>query len=543
MQNSNNKVAQNGSLISAALILGIASLVSRLVGLVRERVFTTSFGAGDTFDAFVAAFRVPDLIFNLIVIGALSAAFIPLFTQKLISGNRQEGVDHAFAFAGSVLNIMVAAVGILSIIYAIFASQLMPLIAPGFMDEKLELTIRLSRIMAMQPILLAVSFVFSGVLNSFKRFVAYALAPILYNLGIIFGVVVLVPLMGIIGLGWGVVLGAALHALAQLPSMLAVGWRWRPVLVSSWQDLQKLWRMMLPRVFGLAAQQVNLLVVTILGSGLLAGSITAFHLANNIQYLPIGIFGIAFSQAAFPTLAEQIARGRSSEFRHTLTRTFRYILFFVIPISAFFFLLRAQIVRVLFGDGAFDWDDTILTYQTFGYLIISIFAQATIPLLTRAFYARHDTRTPLVISAVSMMLNLALAFSLAPRYGIQGLAMAFSVSAIVQLVLLLGTLHWQLHGFDDRQVIISLAKIVVATVVASAVLQLLKYPVHLLVNMQKFWGVFTQLLVTATAGIIVYLVLVWLFKSDELMALRKYLPRQFKPVAGQDTSRFSEIPE
>lgn len=537
------KTLQNGSLISAALIVGTASLLSRLVGLVRERVFTTSFGAGDTFDAFVAAFRIPDLIFNLIVIGALSAAFIPLFTEKLVSGDGKEGSDHAFAFAGSVLNIMLAAVGVLSVLYFLFAGSLMPVIAPGFTGEKLELTIRLSRIMALQPALLAVSFVFSGVLNSFKRFIAYALAPILYNIGIILGVLVLVPIMGISGLAWGVVLGAALHTLVQLPSMLAVGWRWRPVLVSQWSDIRRLWRMMVPRVFGLAAQQVNLLVVTVLGSGLLAGSITAFHLANNIQYIPIGIFGIAFSQAAFPTLAEQVARGQKDQFRHTLTRTFRYILFFVIPISAFFFLLRAQIVRVLFGDGAFDWEDTILTFETFGYLIISIFAQATIPLLTRAFYAQHDTKTPLFVSVISMVLNVGLAFYLSPIYGVQGLALAFSVSAIVHLILLLGALHWQMHGFDDRKVIISLSRIVLATIVASVVVQLLKYPVAQIVNMQKFWGVFTQLIVTASAGIGVYLVVAWLLKSDEIIALKKYLPRRFTPLSSTDTPRFSEIPE
>jgi len=537
------KTLQNGSLISAALIVGTASLLSRLVGLVRERVFTTSFGAGDTFDAFVAAFRIPDLIFNLIVIGALSAAFIPLFTEKLVSGDGKEGSDHAFAFAGSVLNIMLAAVGVLSVLYFLFAGSLMPVIAPGFTGEKLELTIRLSRIMALQPALLAVSFVFSGVLNSFKRFIAYALAPILYNIGIILGVLVLVPIMGISGLAWGVVLGAALHTLVQLPSMLAVGWRWRPVLVSQWSDIRRLWRMMVPRVFGLAAQQVNLLVVTVLGSGLLAGSITAFHLANNIQYIPIGIFGIAFSQAAFPTLAEQVARGQKDQFRHTLTRTFRYILFFVIPISAFFFLLRAQIVRVLFGDGAFDWEDTILTFETFGYLIISIFAQATIPLLTRAFYAQHDTKTPLFVSVISMVLNVGLAFYLSPIYGVQGLALAFSVSAIVHLILLLGALHWQMHGFDDRKVIISLSRIVLATIVASVVVQLLKYPVAQIVNMQKFWGVFTQLIVTASAGIGVYLVVAWLLKSDEISALKKYLPRRFTPLSSTDTPRFSEIPE
>ena len=530
----------NGSFVSAAFILGVASLLSRLVGLVRERVFTTQFGAGDTFDAFVAAFRIPDAIFNLVVIGALSAAFIPLFTEKLV---KHRDAKDAFAFASSILNLIMVAVALLGLVYALTAPWLVPLITPGFSGEKLELTIMLSRIMALQPIILAISFVASGVLNSFKRFVAYALAPISYNIGIIFGVLYLVPMIGPAGLGWGVVIGAFLHVAVQLPSLWAVGFRWQGIFISSWTDIKSIWMMLLPRVFGLAAQQVNLLTVTVLGSGLLAGSISAFYLANNIQYVPVGIFGLAFAQAVFPTLAEQIARGEKKQFRNTLTKTFRYVLFLVIPTSVFFFLLRAQIVRVLFGDGAFDWQDTIMTFETFGALTISIFAQATIPLLTRAFYVQQDTKTPVIISVLSIALNVGLALWLAPRMGVQGLAVAFSASAIFNLLLLLGTLHWQLDGFNDKEVLTSVARISLATVLGGAVLQILKVPIALVVNMERFWGVATQLGVTFLAGLGIYFVACYLMKSPELAVIRKYLPRRFKLKAGLETPRFGGLLE
>lgn len=535
------EIQGNGSVISAALILGVASLVSRIVGLVRERVFTTTFGAGDTFDAFVAAFRIPDVIFNLVVIGALSAAFIPLFTAKLIHG--EQGKKEAFRFATSVLNMIMVVVGVLTVLYIVFAKPFVHLITPGFSGEKLALTIMLSRVMALQPIILSLSFVMSGVLNSFKRFVAYALAPISYNVGIIFGVLVLVPVMGISGLGWGVVLGAVLHVLVQLPSFLRVGWRWQAVWVSSREDMHTLWTMVLPRVFGLAAQQINLLVVTILGSGLLAGSISAFHLANNIQYVPVGIFGLAFAQAAFPTLAEHAAKKEMAKLRHSLTKTFRYILFLVLPMSVYFFLLRAQIVRVLFGDGAFDWQDTIMTFQTFGALTVSIFAQATIPLLTRAFYVRHDTKTPVIISFISIALNVILALTLSPLYGVVGLAVAFSASAIFNLVLLLGVLHFQLKGFDDRQVLLSTLRITVATTIGGVVLQFLKYPVAQLVDMQRFIGVATQMTVTFTAGLLVYMLVCLALKSPELLAIKKYIPKRFKMLPGVETSRFEGLLE
>jgi putative peptidoglycan lipid II flippase len=538
------RAPRNGQLIPAAIILGVASLASRVVGLVRERVLTTTFGAGDVFDAFVAAFRVPDLIFNLVVLGALSAAFIPLFTEKLVAGKKSE--KRAFEFATSVLNAVLIVVGVVSLLYMFFADKLIGFIAPGFEGEKLELTIALSRVMALQPLLLGISFVMSGILNSYKRFFVYALAPILYNIGIIIGVTVFVPLVGIIGLAWGVVLGAALHMLIQLPSAIAVGFSWRPVLHWASDDFKRLWKMMIPRVVGLAAMQVNLMTVTVIGSTLLTGSIAVFHLANNVQYLPVGIFGIAFAQAAFPTLAEQIARKRKREFVLTLTRTFRYIMFFVVPVSLFFFLLRAQIIRVLFGDGAFDWEDTVLTLETFGWLVVSIFAQATIPLLARAFYVQQNTKTPVIISVISMVVNVVLALVLAPSMGVQGLALAFSVSAVVNLMLLLGVLHWQLKGFDDRAVLMSLLRIVVAALVGGVVVQVLKYPVATVVDMRRFWGVFVQLVVAGGGGVLVYAAVAWLLGSGEMAAIKKYLPRKPKLEElppGTDTSRFEGLVE
>lgn len=532
---------KNGSVIPAALILGASSLASALVGLLRQRVFTTTFGAGDTFDAFVAAFRIPDLVFNLVVVGALSAAFIPLFTEKLVKG--EGGKARAFDFALAVLNTVLVAVVVLMILYFLLADAIVPLITPGFSGEKLTLTIALSRIMALQPVLLAISFVLSGILNSFKRFVVYALAPILYNIGIIFGVLVLVPVVGVTGLAWGVVLGALLHMLVQLPSVWRQGLRWRPTWGWGAGDVAALWRMLVPRVFGLAAQQINLLVVTIIGSSLLAGSITAFHLANNVQALPIGIFGLAFAQAAFPTLAEQVARGRRAAFLTTLTRTLRYILFFVIPLSVFFFLLRAQIIRVLFGDGAFDWEDTILTFETFGWLTLSIFAQATIPLLTRAFYVRQNTITPVIISSASIAVNVILAVWLSPKMGVQGLALAFSVAAVLNVLLLLISLRQQLHGFQGYEVFQSVWRMVVAALAAGAVVQALKYPVAGIVDMQRFWGVATQLLVTGGVGVAVYIILCWVLKCEELQTLRHYIPRRFLPPAADETTRLGGLLE
>lgn len=545
MEMSMNKSSVQGGIISAAVVLGVASLGSRLAGLLRERVLTTVFGAGDIFDAFVAAFRLPDLIFNLIVVGALAAAFIPLFTEKLVKGEKKGQSSDAMYFANSVMNLVFLVVAVLSGIYILLANYLVPIITPGFSGEQLQLTIMLSRIMALQPVFLSVSFIFSGVLNSYKRFVAYAFAPILYNVGIIIGVLFLVPKIGIAGLGWGVVLGAALHMLVQMPSVLAVGWHWQPVMSWTSEDIKTLRRMILPRMFGLSTQQVNLFLVTILGSTLAAGSISVFHLANNVQGVPIGLFGIAFAQAAFPTMAEQQSRKNYQGFRRTVTRTFRYILFFIIPISVFFFLLRAQLVRVLFGAGAFDWEDTVLTLETLGLLLLSLFAQASIPLLARAFYVRQNTITPVIISLISIVLNIGLAIILAPWMGVQGLALAFSVAAVAQLFMLLGTLYHVLHGFDDREVLLSLVKITFASLGAGLVVQEIKYPVSLMVDMRQLWGVATQLFLALGAGGLAYIGLSWIFRCDELTVLVRYMPRKIrgKLVLSVETSRFESMSE
>jgi putative peptidoglycan lipid II flippase len=328
--------------------------------------------------------------------------------------------------------------------------------------------------------------------------------------------------------------------------VLRVGYRWQAIVHWSNKDATALRRMIIPRMFGLAGQQVNLFLVTIIGSTLTAGSITVFHLANNVQSLPIGMFGLAFAQAAFPTLAEQVAQKEHQQFLNTLTKSFRYILFFIIPLSLWFFLLRAQMIRVLFGAGQFDWEDTILTYETFGVLLMSLFAQATIPLLARAFYVRQNTAIPVTISLVSIVINVVLALLLAPSMGIQGLALAFSVAAIVQLVLLLATLHWQLGGFNDLEVITSIAKVTLAALLAAVVLQALKYPLARLVDMDRGWGVLVQMSGSFSGGMAAYLWLCLLFQCDELAALQKYLPRRRKKLQlppATETPRFGGLPE
>ncbi|HTW96375.1 MAG TPA: murein biosynthesis integral membrane protein MurJ [Candidatus Methylomirabilis sp.] len=509
------------SITVAAILVAGSSLASRLLGVLRDRILAGQFGAGATLDAYYAAFRVPDLIFNLLVLGALSAGLIPVFTCliKDFKGTVMNlfGLENneAWRLINNVLNLMLISLGLLSLAGIIFAGPLIrTVIAPGFTPALQEQTAALTRIMFLSPLLLGISSILSGVLQSFKRFFIYSLAPIMYNLGIIAGALFLVPVWGIYGLAWGVVAGALLHMLIQLPSVLALGYKYAPILNLADRGLRKIIIMMVPRTLSLAISQLNLVVITAIASTLAVGSLTVFNLANNLQYFPIGIFGVSFAIAAFPALAA--AAGDHKKLVANFSSAFRQILFFIVPSTVLLLVLRAQIVRVILGTGQFTWENTILTFNTLGYFSISLFAQATIPLLIRVFYAREDSKTPFIVGLFSVAANLFLAFYLSARYGVGGLALAFSLGNIFNFVLLWLMLHLELGELDENRIVKSVLKFSVAALACGYVAQQMKGIVWPFVDMTKFLGVLVQGTVAGLLGLAAYVLLCWLLKSEEL---------------------------
>lgn len=513
--------AQSHSITGAAVLLGAASFVSRLIGVMRDRVFAHYFGAGDVLDAYYAAFRIPDLVYNLLIVGALSAGFIPVFIEVLHKDEEKAGklVDSVITILGIVL---IVVCGVL-----FFATPaLMKALVPGFEADKLQLATMLTRIMFLSPILLGVSSVMSGILQAYKNFFVYSLTPIMYNLGIIIGTLILVPLIGISGLAWGVVIGAVLHLAIQIPSIIRHGFRYRPSL--RWSAyVKKIAILMTPRALGLAANQINLIVITTLASTLAVGSITVFNFANNLQYFPIGIIGLSFSIAAFPTLAQFAAEMRTREMIDQLSLTIRQIIFLIVPVTIIFLLLRAQIVRVVLGTGQFDWDATILTANTLAFFSFSLFAQSLIPLLARSLYALQDTWTPFVISLGTAFLNIIMSFYMKDAWGVIGLALAFSLSMIVQLALLWLTVRKQLGTLKELTLLHSLYKISVSALIMAIVIQMLKEPIASLVNMTRFWGILTQGTFAAMGGIFVYGALCRIFKVEEMLLFQKSLARRW----------------
>ena len=538
---------QINSITIAALLVALSSLVSRFLGIFRDRILAGQFGAGDTLDVYYAAFRIPDLIFNLLVLGALSAGFIPIFVEllkqpldKLKSGLGGEKFSSAWKLANNVINVMGLALIVLSLIGIVFAPGIMKLIVPGFSPEKRALAAGLTRIMFLSPIFLGLSSVLGGILQSFKRFFVYSLSPIVYNIGIIIGALYFVPIWGVFGLAWGVVLGAFLHMVVQLPMAYKLGFRYRPLFNLRSGNLRHIAVMMIPRTLSLAISQINLLVITVIASTLMSGSLTVFNLANNLQSFPIGIFGISFAVAAFPTLAGMAFD--KSKLISSFSRVFRQIMFFIVPSTVLLITLRAQIIRVILGTGRFDWEDTIMTINTLSYFTLSLFAQASLPLLTRVFYARRNATTPFYVGLVSIIINIGLSLWL-PRIvvcqqfggsgvdtcaplGVAGLALAFSISSIINFFILWIILHLELGSLEESRVLVSAAKFSGAALALGITVQSIELLVLPFVDMTRLWGVLTQGLCAGGTGILVYLAFCSLFRSEELFSFWESLKRR-----------------
>lgn len=522
------------TIISAAVIVASASLASRLLGVIRDRILAGEFGAGSELDIYYAAFRLPDLVYSLIVAGALSAGFIPIFAE-LVNGHKFP--KNAWHVANGVLNILLIFLAIICLLLAIFAPWIIPLLAPGFDSEQLELTILLSRIMFMSPFFLGLSALFGGVLQTYKRFLLYSIAPIFYNLGIIIGALFFVDIWGLKGLAVGVILGAFLHMSVQIPGAYALGWRYE--LTLPWQDkyIRKIGKMMIPRIMSLAVSNINLIIITAIASTMAAGSIAVFNLANNLQYFPIGIIGFSFAIAAFPTISEFAADKSWLKYKKAFSNTVRDILFFIVPASVIFLLLRAQIVRVVLGSGQFTWEDTILTADALAFFALSLFAQSILPLIVRMFFAIKDTTVPFLSAFVSVLLNVILSLWLIQDLGVAGLALAFSISSIFNVVLLWVILRVKVGYLYEYPIVRSLYKITVAALAMGLVIQVTKVVVEPYLNMQKFWGIATQGAIAAILGLIVYGSICLILRSPEMLNFkasvqRRLFKKYYKPKEG-----------
>ena len=501
---------ESGSIGRAAVLLAAASIISRFLGVFRDHLLATTFGAGAQLDAYYAAFRLPDTLYNLIILGALSAGFLPIFAEL----KEKKGREEAFAFASQVFGWFACALALLALVGIVFAETLVPIMVHGFSGERLDLTVKLTRILFLSPVLLGVSAVFGGVLQSMRKTLAFAFAPVWYNVGILLGIVLLTPWFGVTGVAMGVLVGAFFHVLTQGIGARRLGLAW-PTRLRFTPELKRLLVLTGPRLAALGSSQVSLVVMLSFASTLQTGSVAVFQLGNNLQSFPLGVVGISFAVAAFPLLSEAAGKGAFDVYHDILGKTGRRILFFLLPLSLLFILLRAQLVRLILGDGQFDWAATIATAEVVGWLSVSLVAQALIPLLARAFYALQSTWTPFFVTMFGELLTIGLAWQLKGVYGVRGLAMAFSVASIVQLICLWMALRRRVGARSQSTFIALGVRSFAACVPALTMAWGLRQIVGTIFPLRTFWQVALQFgLASAGAGV-VYLGVMYLLEAEE----------------------------
>ena len=447
------------ALARAGLIVSGAFLVSRVFGWVRLVVIGNTFGASADLDAFFAAFRVPDLLFQLVAAGALSSALIPVVSGLLAT----EGEARAWRVVSTVLNTMLVALAVLSAVAFIAAPQIVGAIAQGFDAATTERTITLTRIMLLSPTFLAVGAVATSLLNARDRFAAAALSPIVYNLAIIGAALFLAPTMGVEGLAIGVVAGALSHVLVQVLPMRAIGFRYTAAIDVSDAAARKALGLMVPRAVGLGASQITFLVVTSLATTLGVGAVTAFTIAFTLLQIPMGVIGVPLGVVLFPSMSREAATGNVEQVVWLLTRALRLLAFVMLPVAALFAVLRVETVAILFR--SFDAAAVALTASALLALLVGLIAHAFIALLARAFYAQQDTVTPVLAAVAAVVINTTLAIALVGPLGLPGISLAIAIAAWVEATALLLILRSRLRPMPLR----ALAAVGVRTVLATAI--------------------------------------------------------------------------
>jgi putative peptidoglycan lipid II flippase len=521
------------SILSAALIMMVLMLFSRVLGLIRNWVLAGRFGAGNELDIYNAAFVLPDLLANILITGALSVAFIPVFTTLIADKKEKE----AWEMGSTLINASVFIYLVLSVVFIIFAPQLSRLLVPGFTTAQQDEVANITRLLVFAELFLICGSFLTSVLQSYHRFIVSAMAPVVYNLGIILGIIWLSPYFGIYGVVMGVIIGAIMHFLIQLPIARGLGYRYRFVLnLTDWSVL-KVARLSLPRAIGVGLAQLEWVVSVFLASFSIAGSVTVLKFASDLQNFPIGLFGMAIATASLPTLSSEWATNNLKDFKQTFLSSLHQILYLAVPMSVILMVLRIPVVRLALGSsGKFTWEDTVLTAVTLSFFAVGVFGAASYLLVARAFYAMHDTLTPLRVSVISLLLHILIStffVSFVPfEMRVIFIAISTSITSIVAFLLSLFILSRRVGGFGTSELYLPALKIFVASVVMGVVLYLPlhvrfydRYVIDYIIDTTRTLNLLALTLAVGFTGLVVYLLLTWWFRSEELKTFLKMLDK------------------
>lgn len=497
----------------------MAFVISNIFGLLSKTLIARTFGTGMYSNAYFAANRFSEILFNLVAGGALGSAFIPVFTGMLAKEEREK----AWKLASSITNLVTLILTIFSILSIIFARSIVRhILAPGFPPEESLLTEQLLKIQVLSSVIFGISGLIMGILNAHQHFLLPALAPAMYQIGIILGVMVLAPKMGVYGLAWGVVIGAGLHLLIQLPKLLKLPHRkYRLMFGLKLPEVREVARLMGPRLLGVAIVQLNFLMNTYLASFQPRGSISAISLAFPLMLMPEAAIAQSIAIAALPTFSLQVARNRLDEMRSSLSAVLRITLMLAVPATIGLVLLREPIVRVLYEGSQFTRSSTDLVTWALLWYGLGMVGHSIVEISSRAFYALHDTKTPVFVGVGAMSLNLIFSFvfvALFRRIGWKphgGLALANTVATFIESVFLIYLLGRRMQGIEGKRIIRSFLKFLIAGIAMGLSLYFLLE--RLMIQSQVL-----KLGIEVLLGMVVYLCLIVLLRSEELKSLLNF---------------------
>lgn len=521
----------------SAAIIAFSVGISAILGLLRDRLLVNHFNVSEL-DIYFAAFAIPDFVYGIIITGGIISAFLPVFSQTI-----EKSKEDGWNLANNTLNILFVALSFLCSLLFLLTPYLVKIIAPGFSEELLNATIILTRIMLISPIILGLSSLFSGILQYFDRFLAYSLAPIFYNVGIIFGILFFTPYFGITGLAYGVIFGSVLHLFIQIPIAYFSGFSYRPIINFKQKEIKRIFYLIIPRIIGQASSKINIIVITAIASTLTAGSISVFNLANHLQSFPVRVIGVAFAVAAFPAFSKSIATQNTKKFLKNFSRVICQVLFLIIPASILVFLLRAQIVRLVLGTEGFGWRETQLTAASLGIFAFSFFAAAFVQILVRAFFSFQDTKTPVLAAVISMVTGIGLSFlfvwilgfsnplhdivsktlKLGAISNIEVIAfpMAILFSTVLHFMLLIYLLKSKVGDFKN----LGIKRCLYKTILASLFMGILTFVTlrvfGTFVTLDTFFSMLAQTTLALVVAFTSYIIISKILKSEELLEIRE----------------------
>jgi len=514
---------KQSSIFSAAAILGFAFSASAVLGVLRDRLLYAKFFSccAGQLDAYNAAFRIPDIIFKLIVLGTLSAAFIPVFGEELEKNKKK-----AYQVSSSILNLLLVVFGGLACLIILFAKPLSLLIASGFSQNQVILMSQLTRVIVFSQLFFLFSNFLTSIIQTHQRFLVPALAPMVYNLGIIFGIQVLSANFGIWGPAFGVLIGAFLHFFIQLPLVIKLGFTYYPKINFSLPGVKKILSLMPPRTLALAIREFQATIILVIGSGFKAGYLSLFYLGQRLTSFFSRVFGVTIGQASLPVMSQEASKNKFDRYKEVLFNSLLQALFLALPTAAIFLILRIPLVRLAYGAEEFPWQATLVTGRVIAFLVPLVISGTVNDILARGFYALQDTKTPLIVSGISLVVFVLVAVggNFFSSDGVLNLAFATSFGGVIQAIILMSLLFKRLKIKNLRDFFEPFTKMVFSSLCTSLVTWgLLRGLDRYIFDTTRISGLIGLTIASSFIGLLIYLGLGLSFRLKQARAIVKLI--------------------